>query len=74
MTLDQLENEILALPKESQTALLARLLDRLGEDADIDSDMANIWAVEAEERDRQLDGEHRLEIPAEDVFRRVRES
>jgi hypothetical protein len=35
MTLDQLENEILALPKESQTAILSRLLARLGEDAEL---------------------------------------
>jgi hypothetical protein len=36
--------------------------------------MANTWAVEAEERDRQLDEEHRRGIPAEDVFRHVREA
>jgi Putative addiction module component len=74
MTIEQLENEVFALPKDSQTALIARLLARLGENAEINSDMANTWAEEAEQRDRQLDEAQNPGIPAEDVFRRVRES
>jgi hypothetical protein len=54
MTLDQLEQEVLALPKELQAALIARLLARLGNDAAIDSEIVETWAEEAEECDRQV--------------------
>ncbi len=41
MTFEQLEAEILALPKNSQTALLAQLLEYLGQTDEIDSEVAN---------------------------------
>jgi hypothetical protein len=74
MSIEQLENEVFALPKESQTVLIARLLARLGESAEINSGVATLWAEEAEQRDRQLDDTQNLGLPAEEVFQRVRSS
>ncbi|WP_375477501.1 hypothetical protein [uncultured Nostoc sp.] len=53
MTLENLEAEVLALPKDSQAALLARLLEHLGKSGEIDREVASIWAEEAELRDQE---------------------
>ena len=72
MTLDQIEAEVLALPKEAQAALIARLLEHLGETEIVDSEVADIWANEAEQRDRAMENAGEVGTPAEAVFRRIR--
>lgn len=74
MTLEQLEAEVLALPKDSQVILLARLLERLGQDSEIDREVTASWVEEAEKRDEVMNTNQVAGIPAEEVFQRVRAS
>lgn len=74
MTLEQIEAAVLALPKEAQATLLARLLGHLGETELIDADVAETWAKEAERRDRAMDDSEETGIPAAEVFRKIRAS
>lgn len=55
MKLEQLEAEVLALPKQSQAELLARLLEHLGQTGEIDQETASVWVEEAELRDQAMD-------------------
>jgi Putative addiction module component len=74
MTLETIEAEVLLLPKQSQATLLARMLERLGQSNEIDSEVSSIWVEEAEMRDRAMDNDETAGIPAEQVFQRVRTS
>lgn len=74
MTLEQLEAEVLALPRDSQAALLARLLGHLGQTSEIDREVASIWAEEAELRDQAMDSTEATGIPVGEVFQRLRAS
>ncbi len=74
MTLENLEAEVLLLPKDSQAALLARLLERLGQSNEIDREVAVAWAEEAELRDRAMDDRQDHGIAAAQVFQRIRAS
>jgi hypothetical protein len=74
MTLEQLEAAILALPKDSAAALLARILGYLGQTGEIDPEVASIWDQEAELRDRSMDNDRVTGIPAKEVFERLRAS
>ncbi len=74
MTLENLEAEVLLLPKQSQVTLLARMLERLGQSNEIDQEVSSIWVEEAEMRDRAMDNDETTGIPAEQVFQRVRTS
>jgi hypothetical protein len=74
MTLEQLEAEVLALPKDAQVILLARLLERLGQESEIDRETAAIWAEEAQKRDEAMNTNQITGIPAEEVFQRIRTS
>jgi plasmid replication initiation protein len=74
MRLEQLEAEVLALPKDSQAELLARLLGHLGQTDEIDRETASIWTEEAELRDRAIDDGEVTSIPADEVFHRIRAS
>ena len=74
MTLEQLEAEVLALPKDSQVILLARLLEHLGQSSEIDQENTGSWAEEAEKRDEVMNVGQVTGIPAEEVFQRVRAS
>jgi hypothetical protein len=42
MTRENLEAEVLALPKNSQAALLSRLLEHLGQSGEIDREVAYV--------------------------------
>jgi Putative addiction module component len=68
MKIETLEAEVLKLPKDTQAALLARLLAHLGQRSDIDQNVADIWVEEAEVRDREMDSNQDLGIPASQVF------
>lgn len=74
MTLKQLEAEVLALPKDSLVALLARLLEHLSQLSEIDQDVERVWTQAAEARDREIDDGQVTGIPAEDVFQQIRAS
>jgi hypothetical protein len=74
MTLENLEAEVLLLPKQSQVTLLARMLERLGQSNEIDQEVASAWVEEAELRDRAMDDSQVAGIPAEKVFQRIRTS
>jgi hypothetical protein len=74
MTLENLEAEVLLLPKQSQVTLLARMLERLGQSNEINQEVASVWVEEAELRDRSMDSDETTGIPAKQVFQRVRTS
>jgi hypothetical protein len=68
MTIENIEAEVMALPKDSQAILLSRLLKHLGQISEIDPEAASIWVEEAEMRDREMDAGQVTGIPAEQVF------
>jgi hypothetical protein len=68
MTLENLEAEVFALPKDSQAALRSRLLEHLGPSSEIDREVASVWAKEAQGRDREMARGQVAGIPAEQVF------
>jgi hypothetical protein len=68
MTIENIEAEVLALPKDSQAALLSRLLKHLGQSSEIDPEVVSVWSEEAERRDREMDRGQVTGIPAEQVF------
>lgn len=74
MTLENLEAEVLLLPKDSQATLLARLLEHLGHSNEIDQEVASAWLQEAERRDQEMNGDQIAGFPAEQVFQKVRAS
>jgi Putative addiction module component len=74
MTLENLEAEVLLLPRDSQATLLARLLEHLGQSNEIDQEVASAWVQEAERRDQGMDGGQITGVPAEQVFQKVRAS
>jgi Putative addiction module component len=74
MTPENLEAEVLLLPKQSQVTLLARLLERLGQSNEIDQEVSSIWIEQTELRDRAMDEGQVTGIPAEQVFQKVRAS
>jgi len=68
MTIENIEAEVMALPKDSQAILLSRLLKHLGQISEIDPEAASIWSEEAQMRDREMDAGQVTGIPAEQVF------
>jgi len=74
MTLENLEAEVLSLPRDSQATLLARLLEHLGQSNEIDQEVASAWVQEAERRDQGMEGGQVSGVPADQVFSRVRAS
>jgi len=72
MTFENLEAEVLLLPREAQATLLARLLERLGQSQEIDQAVASVWFEEAERRDQAMDAGQVTGTPAAQVFQRVR--
>ncbi len=51
MTLENLEAEVFALPKDSQSALRSRLLEHLEQSSEIDPEVVSVWSEEAERRE-----------------------
>ncbi len=73
MTLEQLEAEILALPKDSLARLIARLIEQLGQ-SEIEPEIASVWTKEAEVRDNDMSTDKVIGYPAHEVFQRLRTS
>jgi putative addiction module component (TIGR02574 family) len=74
MTLENLESEVLSLPRDSQAALLSKLLEHLAQNTEIDQEIASSWADEAERRDQEMEGGQVSGVPADQVFQKVRAS
>ena len=69
MTIENLEAEVMALPKDSQAILLSRLLKHLGQSGEIDPEVASIWSEEAQMRDLTIN--IRLNQPQSDLIDRA---
>ncbi len=74
MTLEQLENEVLALPQDSLIHLFTRLIEQLGKTNEIDREVDNDWLEEAEARDHDLTSGEVIGYPASQVFADLRAS
>ena len=74
MTLDQIKAEALKLPDESRIKLFESLLRSFEEKQDLDEGVARVWAEEAERRAQAMADGSEPDIPAEEVFARVRSS
>lgn len=74
MTLDQIQAEALKLPDESRIKLFESLLRSFEEQQDLDEGVARVWAEEAERRAQAMADGSEPDIPAEEVFARVRSS
>ncbi|NJK68229.1 MAG: addiction module protein [Microcoleus sp. CSU_2_2] len=72
MTIENLEAEVMALPRDSQVILVSRLLKHLGQSSEIDPEVASTWIEEAQRRDREMDAGQVTGIPAEQVFKKIR--
>jgi hypothetical protein len=72
--IEQIEAEILALPTDEQVSLLSKLLENLGKTLAIDPEVSQIWIQEAIDRDRAMDLDPTLAIPATEVFSKIRAS
>jgi hypothetical protein len=72
--IEEIEAEILALPTEEQVSLLSKLLENLGKTLAIDPEVSQIWIQEAIDRDRAMDFDPKLSIPATEVFSKIRAS
>lgn len=69
MSLDQLEAEILKLPREIRARLAERLLSSLDDDSEIEE----AWVAEAEHRyQRYLEGDEEV-VSVDNVLARLRE-
>lgn len=68
MTLENLEAEVLALPKDSQAALLSRLIEHLWR-GEIDREVASVWGEEAQKRDLIIN--IRMNQPQSDLIDRA---
>lgn len=74
MTWDQIESEALKLPQDARVRLFESLLQSFQEAPDPADRLSQIWAEEAERRDRSMESGEDPGIPAEEVFRRLRSS
>jgi Putative addiction module component len=74
MVIEQIEAEILALTTDEQASLLSRLLENLGKTIAIDPAISQVWIDEARDRDRAMDLDPTLAVPAAEVFSRIRSS
>jgi len=68
MTIENIETEVMALPRDSQAILLSRLLKHLGQSREIDPEVVSSWGEEAQRRDREMDSGEVTGILAEQVF------
>ncbi|CAD5925277.1 hypothetical protein PCC7805_00937 [Planktothrix agardhii] len=72
MTIENLEAQVMALPRDAQVILLSRLLKHLGQSRENDAEVVSSWSEEAQRRDREMDSGEVTGIPAEQVFDKTR--
>lgn len=71
MSTKQIIEEALNLPRESRALLAEKLLESL--DAGEDFELSPAWREEVQRRCRELDSGAVKPVPAEEVFKKVRE-
>ncbi|MEK7759261.1 MAG: addiction module protein [Pseudomonadota bacterium] len=69
--LDELNKELLSLPRKERADLALRLIRSL--DEGVEEDVDAYWKEELVRRSRQIDSGEVEMIPAEEVFRKVNE-
>ncbi|WP_353932424.1 addiction module protein [Okeanomitos corallinicola TIOX110] len=72
MTIEQLEAEVLALPKDTLALLVARLIEYLGQLEEIDQQVAEEWIQEAELRDEDISSGKISGVSSQEVFSKLR--
>ena len=72
LTVDEIEAAARELAEDARAELLERLMRSFEQDLDIDEDVAQAWADEAERRDEEMTRTGDPGVPAEEVFARVR--
>ncbi|MBC5794979.1 MAG: addiction module protein [Sphaerospermopsis sp.] len=72
MTIEQLEAQVLALPKDTLALLVARLIEHLGQVEKIDQQITNEWIQEAELRDEDMSNGKIAGISSQEVFSKLR--
>lgn len=75
MKAQEIEAEALKLQRDERAALVHRLLASLDEDIEenlTEDEWNETWGAEAERRSAEMDADPSLEIPAEEVFRKLR--
>jgi Putative addiction module component len=72
MTIEQLEAEVLALPKDTLALLVARLIEYLGQVEEIDQQVAEEWIQEAELRDEDISSGKIAGVSSQEVFSKLR--
>lgn len=72
MTIEQLEAEVLALPKDTLALLVARLIEHLGQVEEIDQQVAEEWIQEAELRDEDISSGKIAGVSSQEVFNKLR--
>ncbi|HVG07633.1 MAG TPA: addiction module protein [Thermoanaerobaculia bacterium] len=70
MTANDLESEVLKLDPKERARIAQRLLESL--EALSENEIESLWYQEAERRDRELDEDPSLAIPADEVMREAR--
>jgi len=71
MSTKQIIEEALSLPRESRALLAEKLLESL--DIGEDFELSPAWREEIQRRCRELDSGEVKPVPAEEVFKKVRE-
>jgi hypothetical protein len=74
MTLEQIEAEVLLLPKDSLARLLTHMFKQLTQLSEINEEFTNEWIQEAEIRDEDMTNGKVIGSPASQVFNRLRGS
>lgn len=70
LSISELTSEVLALPVESRAFLAEKLLETL--DSEADFSVSDAWRAEALKRCQEIDSGAVQTIPAEEVFREIR--
>ncbi len=72
MTIENLEAQVMALPRDAQVILLSRLLKHLRQSRENDAEVVSSWSDGSQRRDREMDSGEVTGIPAEQVFDKTR--
>ncbi len=70
---EKLKAELAALPPEDRAELAHFLMESLDEHEETDPDWDAAWAIELERRWKEIESGKEKGVPAEEVFRRLRE-
>ena len=71
-SIQTLEAEALKLPAADRTHLLERLIASLDIEPDVDQEVSDAWAHEADRREAELDSGAVIAVPGDEMMRRLR--